>query len=142
MGNYRRRSRIEGAYRGATGIRRFFSDIASAGPDFRVEIERIEALGSDRVLTFMRITATGRESGVDMGAETANVYDLIDGKIQTIAIYLNRDEGRRAAGLATVGAELRFPMRAVQSLRCGCVPLMRRLGFIPRCIPPGRWLQL
>jgi hypothetical protein len=47
----------------------------------------------------MRITATGRESGVDMGAETANVYDLIDGKIKTIAIYLNRDEGRRAAGL-------------------------------------------
>ena len=35
-----------------------------------------------------------------MGAETANVYDLTDGKIKTIAIYLNRDEGRRAAGLA------------------------------------------
>ena len=48
----------------------------------------------------MRITASGRESGVDMGAEKANVYDLIDGKIETIAIYLNRDEGRRAAGLA------------------------------------------
>jgi len=92
-------SPVEGAYRGATGIRRFFSDIASTGPDFRVEIERIEALGSDRVLSLMRITGTGRESGVDMGAETANVYDLIDGKIKTIAIYRNRDEGRRAAGL-------------------------------------------
>ena len=92
-------SPVEGAYRGATGIRRFFSDIASTGPDFRVEIERIEALGSDRVLTLMRITGSGRESGVDMGAETANVYDLIDGKIKTIAIYRNRDEGRRAAGL-------------------------------------------
>jgi hypothetical protein len=93
-------SPVEGAYRRTTGIRRFFSDIAAAGPDFRIEIERIEALGSDRVLALMRISATGRESDVDMGAETANVYDLIDGKIKTIAIYLNRAEGRRAAGLA------------------------------------------
>jgi len=93
-------SPVEGAYRGTTGIRRFFSDIASTGSDFRVEIERIQALGSDRVLTLMRITASGRESGVDMGAETANVYDLIEGKIKTIAIYLNREDGRRAAGLA------------------------------------------
>jgi hypothetical protein len=46
-----------------------------------------------------RIGATWRESGGDTGAETANVYDLIDGKIKTIAI-LNRDDGRRAAGLA------------------------------------------
>jgi hypothetical protein len=44
-----------------------------------------------------RITATRRESGV-MGADTAHPYDLIDGKIKTIAIYLNRDEGRRALG--------------------------------------------
>jgi hypothetical protein len=47
----------------------------------------------------MRISASGRESGVDMGAETANVYDLTDGKIKSIAIYLHRDEGRSAAGL-------------------------------------------
>jgi hypothetical protein len=33
-------SPVEGAYRGTTGIRRFFSDIAAAGPDFRIEIER------------------------------------------------------------------------------------------------------
>jgi ketosteroid isomerase-like protein len=93
-------SPVEGPYRGTTGIRRFFSDIAAAGPDFRIEIERIEALGSDRVLALTRISASGRESGVDMGAETAHVWDLIDGKIKTIAVYLNRDEGRRAAGLA------------------------------------------
>jgi hypothetical protein len=29
-----------------------------------------------------RISASGRESGVDMGAETAHVWDLIDGKIK------------------------------------------------------------
>ena len=36
-------SPVEGACRGTTGIRRFMADIASTGPDFRVEIERIEA---------------------------------------------------------------------------------------------------
>lgn len=91
---------IEGAYLGRAGIRRFFSDIASTGPDFRIEIERIEAVGADRVLTLMRIHASGRESGIDMGAETANVYHLTDGKIKSITIYLDRDEGRTAAGLA------------------------------------------
>src|SRR5215216_5077335 len=41
---------IEGSYEGAAGIRRFFSDVAATGPDFRLEIERIDAVGPNRVL--------------------------------------------------------------------------------------------
>jgi ketosteroid isomerase-like protein len=86
---------IEGAYRRATGIRRFFADIEAAGPDFRIEIERIETLGADRVLAFMRISASGRDSGVDMGNETTNIYDLVDGKIRRIEIFLDREQALR-----------------------------------------------
>jgi hypothetical protein len=88
---------IEGSYEGAAGIRRFFSDVAATGPDFRLEIERIDAVGPNRVLTFMRVVASGRESGVDMGTETTNVYDLVDGKIRWIEIFTDRQEALGAA---------------------------------------------
>jgi hypothetical protein len=33
------------------------------------------------------------------GAESANVYDFIDGKISRIRIFLDRDEALKAVGL-------------------------------------------
>jgi ketosteroid isomerase-like protein len=90
---------VEGAYMGAAGIRRFFSDIEAAGPDFRIEIERTETLGADRVLAFMRTSARGRGSGINMGTETTNVYDFVNGKIRRIEIFLDRELALREAGL-------------------------------------------
>ena len=43
---------LEGAHVGAAGLRRFFADIADAAPDFWLEVERLEAVGPDRVLGF------------------------------------------------------------------------------------------
>jgi ketosteroid isomerase-like protein len=90
---------VEGAYMGAAGIRRFFSDIEAAGPDFRIEIERTETLGADRVLAFMRTSASGRGSGIHMGTETTNVYDFVNGKIRRIEVFLDRELALREAGL-------------------------------------------
>jgi steroid delta-isomerase-like uncharacterized protein len=97
---------VAGVHQGAAGIRRFFADIADTGPDFRLTIERMEAIGSDRVLALMQVTATGRASGIPMGpaatpvVETGNVYDLIDGKIRRIRIFLDRDRALEAASLS------------------------------------------
>jgi hypothetical protein len=33
---------VEGVYEGIDGIRRFFTDIEDAGPDFRIEIDGVE----------------------------------------------------------------------------------------------------
>jgi hypothetical protein len=66
----------------------------------------MEAIGSERVLALMRVTATGRASGIPMGpaatpaVKTGNVYDLIDGKIRRIRIFLDRDQALEAAALA------------------------------------------
>jgi ketosteroid isomerase-like protein len=35
-------------YLGADGIRRFFTDIEDAGPDFRIEMQRVQAIGDTR----------------------------------------------------------------------------------------------
>src|SRR4051812_39210584 len=75
---------ITGVYEGAEGIRRFLVDVEDSGPDFRIDAERMESVGAHQVLAFMQITASGRSSGITQDAETANVYDLIDGKINRI----------------------------------------------------------
>jgi ketosteroid isomerase-like protein len=90
---------LTGVYEGPEGIRRFFSDIEDAAPDFHIEVERIEALSDERVLAFLRITATGRASGIPTGVETANVYDFAEGRIARIDIYTDRSEALEAVGL-------------------------------------------
>ena len=86
-------------YLGADGIRRFFTDIEDVGPDFLIEVERVQAIGDSRALAFLRTSSTGRASGIVTGAESGNVYDFIDGKISRIRIFLDRDDAVKAAGL-------------------------------------------
>jgi ketosteroid isomerase-like protein len=87
-------------YVGADGIRRFFTDIEDVGPDFLIEVQRVQAVGDNSVLVFMRTSATGRASGLATGTESTNVYDFVDGKISRIRIFLDRDEALQAVGLA------------------------------------------
>jgi ketosteroid isomerase-like protein len=86
-------------YLGPDGIGRFFTDIEDAGPDFRIEVQRVHAIGDSNALAFLRVGSTGRASGIVTGAETANVYDFIEGKISRIRIFLDRDEALKAVGL-------------------------------------------
>jgi ketosteroid isomerase-like protein len=51
------------------------------------------------VLAFVRVTATGRASGVPTEVETANVYDLAGGRIRRIDVYTDRQEALEAVGL-------------------------------------------
>jgi ketosteroid isomerase-like protein len=91
---------VTGTYDGPDGIRRFFADVGDTGPDFQLTIERVEAVGPDRVLTFMLVTATGRASGIPQDSRTGNVYDFASGKIERIRIFVDREEALEAAGLS------------------------------------------
>jgi ketosteroid isomerase-like protein len=86
-------------YLGADGIKRFFTDIEDIGPDFRIEVQRVQAIDDSNAIAFLRIGATGRASGIVTGAESANVYDFIDGKISRVRIFLDRAEALKAVGL-------------------------------------------
>ncbi len=87
-------------YLGADGIRRFFTDIEDVGPDFRIEVQSVQAVGDDYVIAFIRTSATGRASGIVTGTESTNVYDFIEGEISRIRIFLDHDEALKAVGLA------------------------------------------
>ena len=90
---------IGGVYEGPDDIRRFFADIEDTAPDFRLDLDRVEAIGEDRVLAFLRVTASGRTTGIPTPAPTTNLYDVVDGKIRRIRIFLDRQEALEAAGL-------------------------------------------
>jgi ketosteroid isomerase-like protein len=86
---------------GADGIKRFFTDIEDIGPDFRIEVQRVQAVGDNTVIAFMRTSATGRASGIATGTESqTNVYDFADDKISRIRIFLDGDQALKAVGLA------------------------------------------
>jgi ketosteroid isomerase-like protein len=93
---------IGGVYEGSAAIRRLLADIEDAGPDFRLEIERLESIGVDQVLGFLRATASGRASGAAIVDDlpTANIYDFADGKIRRIRIFRDRQEALEAVGLS------------------------------------------
>jgi hypothetical protein len=93
---------IEGAYEGADGIRRFFADVLDTAPDFRITIDRLESIGTDRVLGFMRLNLTGRASGINLGSDipSTNLYDFTDDKIKRVRIFLDRREALKVAGLS------------------------------------------
>jgi hypothetical protein len=86
-------------YLGSEGIRRFFTDIEDAGPDFRIEVQRVQAIGDSNALALLRVGSTGRASGIVTGAESANVYDFIDGKIRLVRVVFDRKEALEAVGL-------------------------------------------
>jgi ketosteroid isomerase-like protein len=99
---------VEGAYEGPDAMRRFFSDLRDTLPDFQLVIERLEPIGAERILALLRVSATGRASGITAGADalggsgrdfpTATIYDLAGGKIGRIRVFLDRQEAFAAAG--------------------------------------------
>jgi hypothetical protein len=92
---------IEGVYEGSDGVRRYFADVFGAGPDFRITIERLESIGADRVLGFLRLNMSGRASGISLGdIPSTNIWDLAHGKIKRVRIFLDRTEALEAAGLS------------------------------------------
>ena len=95
-------SPVEGDYEGQDAIRRMFEDLRATSTDFRLVIECVEPLGANRVLAFLRVTASGRASGIQTATNTptTNIYDLVDRKISRIRIFLDRQEALEAVGLA------------------------------------------
>jgi hypothetical protein len=89
---------LDGVHKGPDGIGRFFAQIDDAGPDFRIEIERLELVG-DRVLALASVHASGRSSGLSLTVETGNVYEFEGDRIRRVRIYAERDDALREVGL-------------------------------------------
>ena len=94
---------VGGVYEGIDGIRRFLTDVEDAAPDFRMELDGVEEVSSKQVIAFLRNSSTGRASGIRMAWPQTNLYDLIDGKLSRIRIFVDRQEALKAVGRAGRG---------------------------------------
>ena len=66
---------VEAVYHGKEGFTRFWNTFREPWATIRVDIERIEDLG-DRVLVLMTFYGKGKESGVDVTTEYANLITM------------------------------------------------------------------
>lgn len=68
----------------------------SAFDDFRSTPMGFEPYG-DNVLVLNRIEASGKESGADVGADTASLWTIRAGKVTRLALYWNVETARQVA---------------------------------------------
>lgn len=87
-------------FHGHDGLRAWMAESDATWSELRVETNELHELGDGRVLIIGHIHATGRESGLEIDAPVAWLYELRDGKILHTRGYLDLEEARRDAGLA------------------------------------------
>ena len=65
----------------------------------RLEPESFRAVGSDRVLVFLRLRGTGSGSGVEVEGRLAHLVTLRDRRVLRVESYTDLDKALEAAGL-------------------------------------------
>ncbi len=88
----------ESGYRGHDGIRQFLSEWLDVWGDYKVSVNEIIGAPDGRVVTLFRHEGTGKQSGVPMELEMAQIATLRDGKIVEFDNYDRPAEALEAAG--------------------------------------------
>ncbi len=95
------RSRLEGAFTGREGVRRWAESAFEWAPDSRMVVERTLSASDDRVVVLGRQTGTARVGGVPFDVPLAVILKLETGLLKRAeAQYPTHAEALRAAGLA------------------------------------------
>ena len=76
-----------------------FLDGQPWGRSARLEPESFRAVGSDRVLVFLRLRGTGSGSGVEVEGRLAHLVTLRDRRVLRVESYTDLDKALEAAGL-------------------------------------------
>jgi ketosteroid isomerase-like protein len=89
-----------GTYRGHDGVVQLWSDVRNVFDDFRNEAEEFFANG-DRVVVFVRFSGRGRESGADVEARLAHLFEFESGLLRRVRTYQDREQALAAAGIGS-----------------------------------------
>jgi len=90
-----------GAWKGLAGMAEGYRDWLRAWKDFRATPEEYLVIDDQRILVLVRNSGRGRASGLGLEQQSvANLFDLRDGKVVRIAVYLERDLAFADLGLA------------------------------------------
>jgi ketosteroid isomerase-like protein len=86
--------------RGLDGMSRSWRASLSAWKNFRAEATEFIETGEDVVVVLTHVQARGKESGLDVQADTATVWTMKAGKVTRLALYWNTARAFKAAGLS------------------------------------------
>jgi ketosteroid isomerase-like protein len=86
-------------YRGPSGWAAYLTDIDSAWSEMRVEVEDVLTVGSETIVSSLRIRALPRGGGPPIDEKAFNVAQFRDGKALRSCTYPHRPEALRAAGV-------------------------------------------
>ena len=85
--------------RGVEAMHRFRESGPWSGSPIHIEPERFFDVDDERVLVFVRVSATGRESGVEVELKPAHEITIRDGLLVRFKAYRDRRQALKAAGL-------------------------------------------
>jgi len=85
--------------RGVEEMRRFRETGPWSGSPVHIEAERFFDVDDERVLAFVRVKATGRDSGVEVELKPAHLFTIRDGLLVRFKAYRDRGQALEAAGL-------------------------------------------
>jgi ketosteroid isomerase-like protein len=89
----------QGGYQGHQGFEQWLADWGAAWAGWSLDVHEFIDAG-ERVVALVRMTATGRGSGVEVNRADAIIYTVRDGRIVRIDYYNDPDEALKAVGLA------------------------------------------
>jgi ketosteroid isomerase-like protein len=85
--------------RGVAALRRFRDSGPWGGSPIHFEPERFFDVDDERVLVFVRVSATGHMSGVRVENRVAHEFTVRAGRLVRFKVYGDRDQALEAAGL-------------------------------------------
>jgi ketosteroid isomerase-like protein len=91
-----------GTWTGVAGMAEGWRDVLSAWENLRGEVEAYRELDADRVLVLFRYGGRGKTSGLELGqvgAKSAQVFHVRDGKVTRLVTYWVRDRALADLGL-------------------------------------------
>ena len=88
------------SYEGREGFSEFMLGWTEDFENYSVDRERLIEAGEDRVVAFFTQSGTGKGSGAPVDQRYAVVYELENGQLVRLLVYLDRDAALQAAGLA------------------------------------------
>jgi ketosteroid isomerase-like protein len=88
-----------GTRTGLEGISEAVRTMFGVFEDLRDEAEDYRELDEARVLVLSRFSGRGRASGLAVGQKAAQVFELRDGKVIRITVYMDRDRALADLGL-------------------------------------------
>jgi ketosteroid isomerase-like protein len=91
-----------GSYRGRDTIRNFLEQFLDSWHDFEQHIEEVHE-EEDCVLLFIRLTASGRGSGIDVESRYAHLWLMREGRGVRVDAYYDRESALAALRAAHDG---------------------------------------